>query len=40
MLPSDGLNVHRGKVTYRAVAEGLGYAYQPALEALRGTAAP
>ncbi|MDR3415494.1 MAG: alanine dehydrogenase [Nevskia sp.] len=32
----EGLNVHRGEVTYRAVAETLGYAYRPALEALEG----
>ena len=30
----DGLNVHRGKVTYRDVARDLGYEYVPALEAL------
>lgn len=30
----DGLNVHRGKVTYAAVAEALGYDYVPALDAL------
>ncbi|WP_040482149.1 alanine dehydrogenase [Luminiphilus syltensis] len=32
----NGLNVHEGKVTYEAVAEALGYAYVPALEALGG----
>ncbi|MEL7487150.1 MAG: alanine dehydrogenase, partial [Pseudomonadota bacterium] len=30
----NGLNVHRGKVTYRAVAEALNYDYAPPLEAL------
>jgi alanine dehydrogenase len=30
----DGLNVYRGKVTYRAVAEDLGYSYEPAEHAL------
>jgi alanine dehydrogenase len=30
----DGLNIHRGKVTYEAVAESLGLPYQPAQEAL------
>lgn len=30
----EGLNVHTGKVTYKAVAEDLGYAYQPAKEAI------
>ncbi|MBX6420479.1 MAG: alanine dehydrogenase [Nevskia sp.] len=30
-----GLNVHRGKITYKAVAEALGYEYQPAHEALK-----
>jgi alanine dehydrogenase len=30
----DGLNVHRGKVTYRDVARDLGYEYVPAREAL------
>ncbi len=30
----EGLNVHGGRVTYRAVAEDLGYDYQPAKEAL------
>ncbi len=30
----DGLNVHAGKVTYKAVADALGYAYVPASEAL------
>jgi alanine dehydrogenase len=29
-----GLNVHAGKVTYKAVADDLGYAYVPAAEAL------
>ncbi|MFI4981724.1 MAG: alanine dehydrogenase [Nevskiales bacterium] len=32
----EGLNVSRGKVTYKAVAETLGYAYQPAEDALKG----
>ncbi len=30
----EGLNVHAGRVTYKAVADDLGYEYQPALEAL------
>ena len=30
----EGLNVHTGRVTYKAVAKDLGYDYQPALEAL------
>jgi alanine dehydrogenase len=30
----NGLNVHRGKITYRAVARDLGLAYQPAEEAI------
>ena len=30
----NGLNVHAGKITYKAVAEDLGYAYVPAREAL------
>ncbi len=30
----NGLNVHEGKVTYKAVANGLGYDYVPAAEAL------
>ncbi|GAB2500540.1 alanine dehydrogenase [Pseudoxanthomonas sangjuensis] len=30
----NGLNVHAGKITYKAVADDLGYAYVPALEAL------
>ena len=30
----NGLNVHAGKVTYRAVAEALGYEYAPARKAL------
>jgi alanine dehydrogenase len=30
----NGLNVHRGRVTYRAVAEALGYPYQQAEDAL------
>ena len=30
----EGLNVHTGRVTYEAVAQDLGYDYQPALEAL------
>ena len=32
----NGLNVHAGKVTYREVAEDLGYNYVPAAEALAG----
>ncbi len=31
----DGLNVHKGKVTYKAVAEALGVDFVPALEALK-----
>lgn len=31
----EGLNVHRGKVTYQAVASALGLEYQPAQEALK-----
>jgi len=31
----EGLNVHRGKVTYEDVARDLGYEYVPALEALK-----
>ncbi|WP_370287244.1 alanine dehydrogenase [Pseudooceanicola nanhaiensis] len=34
-----GLNVHAGQVTYRAVAEDLGYAYVPPEEALKSKAA-
>src|SRR5207247_2081122 len=30
----EGLNVHRGKVTHKAVAEALGYPHTPAREAL------
>ena len=30
----EGLNVHRGRVTYQAVADDLGYEYQPAREAI------
>lgn len=30
----EGLNVHTGKITYKAVAEDLGYAYTPASELL------
>lgn len=30
----EGLNIHRGQVTYRAVADALGYAYQPARTAV------
>jgi alanine dehydrogenase len=30
----EGLNVHRGRVTHKAVAEALGYDHQPALHAL------
>jgi alanine dehydrogenase len=32
----EGLNVHRGQVTYQAVADALGYAYTPATDVLRG----
>ncbi len=32
----NGLNVHKGKVTYKAVADVLGHVYQPAHEALTG----
>jgi len=32
----EGLNVHEGKVTYKAVAEDLGYDYVPAAQALGG----
>jgi alanine dehydrogenase len=31
---ANGLNIHRGAVTYEAVARALGYAYMPAAEAL------
>ncbi len=31
----DGLNVHEGKITHRAVAEALGYPYLPASEVLK-----
>ena len=31
----DGLNVHRGKITYKAVADVLGYEYQTAEDAIR-----
>ena len=31
----NGLNIHKGKVTYKAVAEALGHAYVPADEALK-----
>ena len=31
----EGLNVHRGQVTYRAVAEALGYPYTPAADVLQ-----
>ena len=31
----DGLNVHQGKVTYKAVSEALGVDFTPALEALK-----
>jgi len=31
----EGLNVHHGKVTYKAVAEALGYDYTPTQEALK-----
>ncbi len=32
----EGLNVHRGQVTYADVAHDLGYDYLPAREALGG----
>jgi alanine dehydrogenase len=32
----EGLNVHEGKVTYKAVADDLGYDYVPAAQALGG----
>ena len=32
----EGLNVANGRVTYKAVADVLGYSYQPALDALKG----
>jgi alanine dehydrogenase len=32
---SEGLNVHLGAITYKAVADALGYDYQPIHEALR-----
>jgi len=32
----DGLNIHDGHVTYKAVAEAFGMAYVPASEALKG----
>ena len=32
----EGLNVSQGKVTYKAVADTLGYAWQPAEQALKG----
>ena len=31
---AEGLNIHRGRVTYKAVADALGHAYQPIAEAL------
>ncbi|MGC2463360.1 MAG: hypothetical protein WA446_20670, partial [Steroidobacteraceae bacterium] len=31
----DGLNVHDGRITYRAVAEALGLPYTPAAQVLR-----
>ena len=31
---ANGLNIHRGQVTYSAVAEALGYPYRPAADAL------
>ena len=31
----NGLNVHKGSVTYKAVADALGYSYVPADEALK-----
>ncbi|MBA4286178.1 MAG: alanine dehydrogenase [Xanthomonadaceae bacterium] len=36
----EGLNVHLGRVTFRAVAEALGYDYQPTREALKPWWAP
>ena len=33
----QGLNVHAGKVTYKAVAEALGYDYTAAEDALQAT---
>lgn len=36
----EGLNVHLGRVTYQAVAEALGYEYQPTREALKPWWAP
>ncbi|MEY3516451.1 MAG: alanine dehydrogenase, partial [Pseudomonadota bacterium] len=30
----NGLNVHAGKITYKAVADDLGYAYMSAADAL------
>lgn len=36
----EGLNVHLGRVTYKAVAEALGYDYQPTNEALKPWWAP
>jgi alanine dehydrogenase len=32
----NGLNIHDGHVTYKAVAEAFGMAYVPASEALKG----
>jgi alanine dehydrogenase len=32
----DGLNIHDGQVTYKAVAEAFGMPYVPASEALKG----
>jgi alanine dehydrogenase len=32
---AEGLNVHAGKVTYKAVADELGYDYLPVAEAIR-----
>jgi alanine dehydrogenase len=31
----EGLNVHRGRITYRAVADALGFAHTPATDVLR-----
>ena len=31
----NGLNVHKGIITYKAVADALGYPYAPADEALK-----
>ena len=31
----NGLNIHKGKVTYKAVADALGYSFVPPIEALK-----